>query len=85
MDLVYECFVKLGLRYVCITREGRFAGMVRPFPLHLSSHRSFPIAQSNVETDPQKDICKVHARTRRKGRARPALIAHASLAFQHFA
>ncbi|KAG9237011.1 chloride channel [Amylocarpus encephaloides] len=27
MDLVYECFVKLGLRYVCVTREGRFAGM----------------------------------------------------------
>jgi hypothetical protein len=30
MDLVYECFVKLGLRYVCVTREGRFAGMVGP-------------------------------------------------------
>lgn len=28
MDLVYECFVKLGLRYVCVTREGRFAGLV---------------------------------------------------------
>ncbi|TVY91107.1 H(+)/Cl(-) exchange transporter [Lachnellula willkommii] len=27
MDLVYECFVKLGLRYVCVTREGRFAGI----------------------------------------------------------
>ncbi|KAF4634212.1 hypothetical protein G7Y89_g3886 [Cudoniella acicularis] len=27
MDLVYECFVKLGLRYVCVTREGRFAGL----------------------------------------------------------
>lgn len=30
MDLVYECFVKLGLRYVCVTREGRYAGMVSP-------------------------------------------------------
>lgn len=28
MDLVYECFVKLGLRYVCVTKEGRFAGLV---------------------------------------------------------
>ena len=28
MDLVYECFAKLGLRYVCVTREGRFAGLL---------------------------------------------------------
>ncbi|KFY32290.1 hypothetical protein V493_00340 [Pseudogymnoascus sp. VKM F-4281 (FW-2241)] len=28
MDLVYECFVKLGLRYICILREGRYAGML---------------------------------------------------------
>lgn len=27
MDLVYECFVKLGLRYICVTREGKYAGM----------------------------------------------------------
>ncbi|EPE32693.1 Clc chloride channel [Glarea lozoyensis ATCC 20868] len=27
MDLVYECYVKLGLRYICVTREGRFAGV----------------------------------------------------------
>ncbi|CAG8980212.1 hypothetical protein HYALB_00012834 [Hymenoscyphus albidus] len=27
MDLVYECFVKLGLRYVCVNRDGRFAGL----------------------------------------------------------
>ncbi|KAG4418814.1 hypothetical protein IFR04_008019 [Cadophora malorum] len=27
MDLVYECFVKLGLRYVCVTRDGKYAGM----------------------------------------------------------
>ena len=34
MDLVYECFVKLGLRYICVLRDGRYAGMVRslPFP-----------------------------------------------------
>ncbi|KAF1972353.1 chloride channel protein 3 [Bimuria novae-zelandiae CBS 107.79] len=28
MDLVYECFVKLGLRYICVLREGEYAGMV---------------------------------------------------------
>ncbi|TAQ90887.1 hypothetical protein B7494_g759 [Chlorociboria aeruginascens] len=27
MDLVYECFVKLGLRFVCVTKEGRYAGL----------------------------------------------------------
>lgn len=32
MDLVYECFVKLGLRYVCVTKEGRYAGLVTPPP-----------------------------------------------------
>lgn len=29
MDLVYECFAKLGLRYICVLRDGRYAGMVR--------------------------------------------------------
>jgi chloride channel 3/4/5 len=28
MDLVYECFVKLGLRFICCVREGKYAGMV---------------------------------------------------------
>lgn len=28
MDLVYEFFVKLGLRYICVLRDGRYAGMV---------------------------------------------------------
>lgn len=28
MDLVYECFVKLGLRYICVLREGRYVGLV---------------------------------------------------------
>ncbi|KAH6658210.1 voltage-gated chloride channel protein [Truncatella angustata] len=27
MDLVYECFVKLGLRYICILKDGKYAGM----------------------------------------------------------
>lgn len=28
MDLVYECFAKLGLRYICVLKHGRYAGMV---------------------------------------------------------
>lgn len=28
MDLVFECFVKLGLRYICVLREGKFVGLV---------------------------------------------------------
>ncbi|KAF2674740.1 voltage-gated protein/chloride channel-like protein [Microthyrium microscopicum] len=28
LDLVFECFVKLGLRYVCASRDGLYAGMV---------------------------------------------------------
>ncbi|EXJ69279.1 chloride channel, other eukaryote [Cladophialophora psammophila CBS 110553] len=28
MDLVYQCFVKLGLRYICVLNEGEFRGMV---------------------------------------------------------
>jgi len=28
MDLVYECFVKLGLRYLCVLRDGKFHGVV---------------------------------------------------------
>lgn len=37
MDLVYECFVKLGLRYVCVTKEGRYAGLVSLFLLFIRS------------------------------------------------
>jgi len=28
MDLVYQCFVKLGLRYICVLRDGQYAGLV---------------------------------------------------------
>ena len=28
MDLVFQCFVKLGLRYICVSRDGKYAGMV---------------------------------------------------------
>ena len=28
MDLVFQCFVKLGLRYICVSRDGMYAGLV---------------------------------------------------------
>ena len=28
MNLVYQCFVKLGLRFICVLRDGQFAGLV---------------------------------------------------------
>lgn len=28
IDLAWECFVKLGLRYICVLRDGKYAGMV---------------------------------------------------------
>jgi chloride channel 3/4/5 len=28
MDLVYQCFVKLGLRYICVVEGGEYRGMV---------------------------------------------------------
>ena len=40
MDLVYECFVKLGLRYICVTKEGRYAGM--------ASHPPIPSTKKNL-------------------------------------
>lgn len=28
IDLAWECFVKLGLRYICVLRDGKYAGMI---------------------------------------------------------
>lgn len=28
INLVYQCFVKLGLRYMCVIRDGKYAGIV---------------------------------------------------------
>lgn len=28
MDLVFQCFVKLGLRYICVLRDGQYAGLI---------------------------------------------------------
>jgi chloride channel 3/4/5 len=41
MDLVYECFAKLGLRYICVLRDGNYAGMV--CALHELKHTSFEL------------------------------------------
>lgn len=37
MDLVYECFAKLGLRYICVLRDGQYAGLVSSTPPYLSN------------------------------------------------
>jgi chloride channel 3/4/5 len=28
MDLVYQCFAKLGLRYICVVQNGQYTGLV---------------------------------------------------------
>jgi chloride channel 3/4/5 len=28
MDLAYQFFVKLGLRYICVLRDGQYAGLI---------------------------------------------------------
>ncbi|KAK3939946.1 chloride channel [Diplogelasinospora grovesii] len=62
MDLVYECFVKLGLRYICILRDGRYAGMVGDL-LFLNS----TVLMTNNQADAQEEVCEIHARTGREG------------------
>ena len=70
MDLVYECFVKLGLRYICVTRGGRFAGIVcgTPSPLPSTGSPFSPFAiffaatlltLSLPSTGPQENIRQV--------------------------
>lgn len=63
MDLVYECFVKLGLRYICVTREGRFAGIVSTHPPLASSYHSltFPVPSSHDN----RYLIKQNRRTRK--------------------
>ena len=68
MDLVYECFVKLGLRYICVTRGGRFAGIVcgilPPSPGGLSFYTRLLFATTLLtlslpSTGPQENIRQV--------------------------
>lgn len=28
MDLVFQCFVKLGLRYICVLKDGQYVGLI---------------------------------------------------------
>ncbi|KAK3391686.1 hypothetical protein B0T20DRAFT_421947 [Sordaria brevicollis] len=60
MDLVYELFVKLGLRYICILRDGKYAGMVSSYPLTPAFLPGF-VANEVSQTDTQKDVRQVHA------------------------
>jgi chloride channel 3/4/5 len=54
MDLVYECFVKLGLRYICVLRDGKYAGLVSHLMLLVLVLRLTTLADS------QEDLCQVH-------------------------
>lgn len=67
MDLVYECFVKLGLRYICVLRDGKYAGMVR-ISLLCSIELGVAVKADFKETDTQEDFCQVYERA---GEARP--------------
>lgn len=50
MDLVYECFVKLGLRYICVLRDGKYAGMVSLIVLCWSSQTAAKKADISEQT-----------------------------------
>lgn len=55
MDLVYECFAKLGLRYICVLRDGQYAGMVScPLGLNIKFELMGVTATS-------EGVCKVRA------------------------
>ena len=45
MDLVYECFSKLGLRYICVLRDGKYAGMT-----HKKTFVKYMREQEELET-----------------------------------
>lgn len=71
IDLAYECFVKLGLRYICVLRDGKYAGMVSntQYPINiLNLPCKQPSAKHICAVDPQKDIRQVHTRARRGAR-----------------
>ena len=45
MDLVFQCFVKLGLRYMCVLRDGQYAGLVhkKTFVKYVKELDSVPV------------------------------------------
>ena len=61
MDLVYECFVKLGLRYICVLRDGHFAGMVSN--ALSTSMCSFWIPNADCVTGAQEGVCEIYQRS----------------------
>jgi hypothetical protein len=48
MELVYECFAKLGLRYVCVLKDGQYAGMVSGVSLVTERLLNPPVASEGV-------------------------------------
>jgi chloride channel 3/4/5 len=56
IDLVYECFAKLGLRYICVLKNGRYAGMVS-----LALSLSETLLTSVDYPDTQETVCEVCA------------------------
>jgi chloride channel 3/4/5 len=61
MDLVYECFVKLGLRYICVLRDGKYAGLVSQVP-------TFSLATpTNRNVGTQEVFRQVYERVRDSG------------------
>lgn len=64
LDLVYELFVKLGLRYICVLRDGRYAGMVGR-PSYLTRYCEKPLL--TIAPDTQEELCQVHERAGGEG------------------
>ncbi len=48
MDLVYECFAKLGLRYICVLRDGQYAGMVSSISWEMDLLLNFTVASEGI-------------------------------------
>lgn len=61
MDLVWECFAKLGLRYLCVLGNGKFAGVVCCACNACNAGRH----HSNIPTGSQESVCEIF-----KGRKR---------------
>lgn len=64
MDLVYELFAKLGLRYICVLKDGKYAGMVSRLAGCYSAvnlKRKLRTKKLTRMIDPQEDLCPIHA------------------------
>ena len=49
MDLVFQCFVKLGLRYICVSQDGTYAGLVhkKAFVKYIKELEEAGMAEAN--------------------------------------